>query len=77
MPMNTNTLSRDIKATGIVSSSECWSCGEATSRPDGLCKPCSTIDADAVPDIRNPKWAGNTKPFEAIFVAPPNAKRVR
>jgi hypothetical protein len=54
----------------------CWSCGAPTSRPDGLCKPCSTIDADAVPDLNDPTWAGNTKPLEAIFEAPPNARDV-
>lgn len=75
--MNTTTLSRDIKASALVPADSCWSCGDATTRPDGLCKPCSTIDGDAIPDMTDQNWKGNTKPFEAIFVAPPNARAVR
>jgi hypothetical protein len=29
-----------------------------------------------VPDIDDPRWPGNTKALEGIFVAPPNARRV-
>ncbi len=37
--------------------------------PDGYCV--------APPDIHDPKWKGNTKPMQAIFVAPPNARLVK
>lgn len=70
-------LSRDVLGSSLTTTGECWSCGAATKRPDGLCVPCSDIDGAAIPDITDPNWAGNIKPFEAIFVAPPNAKRVR
>jgi hypothetical protein len=75
--MSTTTLSRDIISSDLVPTGECWSCGDTATRPDGLCRDCGTIDAQAVPDIHSPTWAGNTKPFEAIFEAPPSAKRVR
>ncbi len=74
--MSKTTLTRSDKATLAASSPDCWSCGEAATRPDGLCRDCGTIDAQAVPDITSPTWKGNTKPMEAIFVAPPNARRV-
>lgn len=75
--MNTPTLSRDIIGSGLISTDECWSCGAIATRPDGLCADCGTIDAQAVPDMTSPTWKGNTKPLEAIFVAPPNARTVR
>ncbi len=37
--------------------------------PDGYCV--------APPDIHDPRWKGNTKPMQAIFVAPPNARLVK
>lgn len=55
---------------------ECWSCGDAASTPNGLCSDCATINQSDVPDIHDPNWVGNVKPLEAIFVAPPNVKRV-
>lgn len=63
----------------VIDRAPCWSCGDlpAIIRPDGLCGPCGLIDPDEVPDIHDPAWAGNTKPLEAIFVAPPNARTVR
>ena len=56
---------------------DCWSCGELSGRPDGLCDECGAIDPTEVPDIRSPAWVGNTKPLEAIFVAPPGTRTVR
>ena len=55
----------------------CWSCGASATRPDGLCADCGAIDPDGVPDLSDPDWKGNTKPFEAIFEAPPSAKRIK
>lgn len=75
--MSSTTLSRSDKAYLASTSDACWSCGAAATRPDGLCRDCGQIDGSAVPDIHDPKWAGNTKPMQAIFEAPPTAKRVR
>jgi ribosomal protein L32 len=72
-----SNLTRTDKAHLAATSDDCWSCGASATRPDGLCRDCGTIDAQAVPDITSPTWKGNTKPFEAIFVAPPNARTVR
>ena len=57
-------------------SAPCWSYGDPSTRPDGLCRDCGKIDPTEVPDIHDPAWAGNTKPMEAIFHAPPNARTV-
>lgn len=56
---------------------ECWSCGDPATRPDGLCRDCGTIDAQAVPDIHDAKWKGHGYATSDVMVAPPNAKRVR
>lgn len=75
--MSKTTLSRSDKASLAASSPDCWSCGATATRPDGLCRDCGQIDGSAVPDMSDPTWKGNTKPFEAIFVAPPSARTVR
>lgn len=55
----------------------CWSCGAPPDTRAGLCATCAAIDPDAVPDIADPDWPGNTKPLEAIFEAPPTTRTVR
>lgn len=55
----------------------CWSCGDPATRPDGLCRDCGTIDAQAVPDIHDPKWKGHGYATSDVMVAPPSARTVR
>ena len=75
--MNASVMAAVVKdmKKGMPTSPECWSCGEVASTPAGLCADCASIDQEAVPDIHDPNWAGNVKPFEAIFCVPQREAR--